>query len=72
MEKRAETPEEKKAILDRLERVWLAHPHLRLGQLLANMGPGVRPNPDLYYAEDEDLIQFLEGVKTPIRSTPQE
>lgn len=63
MEKRARTPEEKKSVIDRLYRAWLANPHLRLGQLIANYAPGVSPNSDLFYAEDDDFIKAIETQK---------
>ncbi len=64
MGKRAVTPEEKKAVIDRLHRAWLANPQLRLGQLIANYAPGVHPNTELYYAEDDAFIQGIEQMKT--------
>ena len=41
-------------ILARLGEVWKKYPDLRLGQLIANLGPAV------YYVEDEDLIAAIE------------
>lgn len=42
--------------LERIREVWMAHPELRLGQLLSN----VKSNGDLYYIEDEDLVNKVE------------
>jgi hypothetical protein len=44
------------SILYRLENIWLEFPDLRLGQLLLN----VSKDPELYYLEDEKLIDKLE------------
>ena len=63
MKNRAATPEQKRAVVERILRVWQAQPHLRLGQLLVNLAPGNQPNSPLYYVEDEDLVQFLEQKK---------
>lgn len=43
-------------ILKRLEKLWKAHPDLRLGQLILN----VHRDPFLYYIEDEKLMINLE------------
>ena len=51
---RARTPEQKLDIIERLYEVWLAHPGLRLGQLIANVYR------DPYYIEDYDLVETLE------------
>ena len=59
---RANTPDEKRAILNRLLAVWCSYPDLRLGQLLDNavmvradtLGVG------LYNLEDNDLIAAAE------------
>lgn len=58
MTNRARTPEEKKAILQRLYKVWLTYPHLRLGQLLHNIVDGT--GQALFYIEDEPLIKACE------------
>jgi hypothetical protein len=50
-------------ILDRLRKVWEAHPDLRLGQLLVNAS---RPShSDPFYIEDEALITRLEILCRP-------
>lgn len=55
IERRAETPEEKRAIIERLYTMWLRHPQLRLGQLIANS-----ITIDLFSIEDSDLIACIE------------
>ena len=43
------------AILNELQDIWMEVPDLRLGQLLLN----VVKDPELYYIEDEKLIEKL-------------
>ena len=52
---RAHDESEKKAIIARLQAVWVAHPELRLSQLILNAF-----NDDTYYTEDYDLIEQIE------------
>jgi hypothetical protein len=57
--KRAITDKEKTAILKRLELLWLAHPSLRLGQLIGNVyyyPSGIDP----YFDQDYDFMDNLE------------
>ena len=42
-------------ILKEIEKVWEKYPDMRLGQLITNAVDG----PVLYYAEDIDLVEFL-------------
>jgi hypothetical protein len=58
---RAETPEQKRAIIEKLLQIWLMQPHSRLGQLIVNKAPGLHPNAPLYYVEDEDLVALMEA-----------
>lgn len=51
---RAHTPEQKRAILERLYGVWMRQPELRLGQLLDNSVH------NMFYVEDEALMDALE------------
>jgi hypothetical protein len=53
---RAYTPEQKRAMMERLLSAWERYPYLRLGQFLAN----VADNHDLFYVEDEDLTAACE------------
>lgn len=43
------TPEHRKQVLDRLAEIWAEHPHLRLGQLVANLA---RPR-DGHFLDDD-------------------
>ena len=45
-------------ILDRLRKLWEAHPELRLGQLIGNVFD-YSSKPDIYYFEDEEFIDKL-------------
>lgn len=59
---RATTPEQKKKMLDRLLKVWLDCPHLRLGQLIIGKlaySCG-RLESDPFYVEDEEFIEIME------------
>ena len=47
-------------ILDRLRKLWEAHPELRLGQLIGNVF-NYSSKPDIYYFEDEEFIDKLEA-----------
>lgn len=55
MNKRANTPEQKKEICDRLYKWWLENPELRLGQLIS-WGGQQDGTVDLFYVEDYDLV----------------
>lgn len=55
MKGRAETPEDKKRIMGKIQNAWLANPHLRLGQLMSNATHEV----DLFSIEDESLADRL-------------
>ncbi len=57
---RAETDEEKKAILDHVFEAWKKVPTMRLGQLIVAMVPGVWPNTHLFYIEDDKLVAALD------------
>lgn len=55
---RANTPEEKKQVIDRLYYAWLSVPDLRLGQFLECAKP--KNLDDLFYIEDNDLANHIE------------
>jgi hypothetical protein len=55
---RANTDAEKKEIIDRVYRAWLASPQLRLGQLLECAKPNRLD--DLFNIEDYDLVVEVE------------
>jgi hypothetical protein len=67
---RAETPEQKRAIVERLYAAWLARPHQRLGQLVDNaVHTQLRTRTKYVFqfdVEDETLVEAVEkfaGVK---------
>ena len=49
-------PQRIRPMLAFLEQLWREFPDLRLGQLLMNACP---PNKDLYYMEDDQLLEQL-------------
>ena len=49
-----------KKVLDKLESVWYLFPDWRLGQLLENIAGD--KNADLFYLEDEKLMEQLEEI----------
>lgn len=53
---RAVTPEQKRAVIERILAGWLRAPSLRLGQFLMTATSGA----PLYYTEDEALAQAAE------------
>jgi hypothetical protein len=65
---RAKTEQEKAAVIERLAAVWTGNPHLRLGQLIANVYQDLHY---LYYTEDETLIRAIETCyQRPEPGTP--
>jgi hypothetical protein len=62
MRGRAETPEDKREIIERILAVWLSKPQQRLGQLIEN-ARGWNPQVDLFMIEDQDLADLVEGKK---------
>jgi hypothetical protein len=68
---RAETPEQKRAILDKIYSMWLQHPELRLGQLLLNAHSVVSNHKDfdIFYVEDETLVEELKQFCTVIQKS---
>ena len=58
---RAQTPEQKKEVLDRLLQAWIDCPEMRLGQLVDNAMYINRDNkPNLFNIEDMALIEIIE------------
>ena len=57
LEYRAHTDEQKREVIERLYRLWVKCPSLRLGQLIINCF-----DMDFYYTEDFDLIETLEAI----------
>lgn len=63
--KRANTPAKKRAMMERILKVWEANPTQRLGQLLDNARVNcaqytVGEPIDMFYVEDEDLVDMVE------------
>lgn len=56
---RAETPEQKRRVMEQVLAYWLANPKLRLGQLLQD-AVDVRGQ-NLFYVEDDKLVEFLKS-----------
>lgn len=46
-------------ILNELERIWRANPDFRLGQLIVAGAKPKEPCPEVFYVEDEDLLNGL-------------
>jgi hypothetical protein len=62
---RANTPEQKKAVVERLLAAWLKCPDLRLGQLILNACPaGREPRSWAYNVEDFALLDHVEACAT--------
>ena len=65
MNDRAETPEQKRAVIERLYAAWLAAPQQRLCQLIAN-GTTFHHCDDIFYIEDLPLVRGVEAyVRQP-------
>jgi hypothetical protein len=59
---RANTAEQKRQVIERLYVLWAENPKMRLGQLIGNMYSSTDPGGNnMYYAEDFELIEELEG-----------
>ena len=66
---RAITPEQKRAIVERLLAAWLRAPELRFGQMLTAAAD--RAERDTFYIEDEALCEAVEAL-APREPTPDE
>ena len=62
---RADTPEAKRIIIERIYRAWIGRPHERLGQLIENQIEGQPSN--LFYIEDDHLAAAIEGIGDEFR-----
>jgi hypothetical protein len=58
------------AMLARVREVWIRHPYMRLGQLVAN-GAKFGPDVTVHLIEDESLLHAIEDVHTWPASTPR-
>lgn len=56
--KRADTPEKKREVIEKLFHLWLKYPELRLGQLIDNSL--FNDIVSLYNVEDFDLVRHIE------------
>lgn len=52
-------PNRIETILEALQLTWQQEPDLRLGQLLINITKPQSPCPELFYLEDDELLQYL-------------
>ena len=52
-------PNRIKPTLELVEQIWEQHPDLRLGQLLVNAVRPSNPVPEIFYAEDDKLVEGL-------------
>jgi uncharacterized protein YihD (DUF1040 family) len=60
-------PDRIRPILHLVEQIWEQNPDLRLGQLLIN---AIRPSeavPEVFYAEDDELVQGLRRLAESLR-----
>lgn len=55
-------------ILNELERIWKANPDLRLGQLIVVGTKPKEPCPEVFYIEDEKLLEGLLAFENPAES----
>ncbi len=46
-------------VLAELRKVWASNPNLRLGQLLVNLIRPSEPCPQVFYFEDDELLNLL-------------
>lgn len=51
-------PDRIQSVLNEIKKVWLKYPDLRLGQLILN----VENQTNLYYVEDDRLIELLKSI----------
>jgi hypothetical protein len=63
---RALTPEQKRAVMERILRAWEQVPELRLGQFL--VGAADRAERDVFYVEDEALADMCEKQASALRN----
>lgn len=51
-----------KPTIEKLEKLWLANPDIRFGQLIINIISPEEPNSKLFYVEDDDFLRKLEEI----------
>lgn len=52
-----------KPTIEKLEKLWLANPDIRLGQLIMNVVCPEETNPKLFYIEDDEFLKNLEEIE---------
>lgn len=72
MQGRAMTDKEKRAVIERIYRIWTMTPSLRLGQLLSNALAHKGKILDIYYVEDEELAERTENLVKDVMNMRQE
>jgi uncharacterized protein YihD (DUF1040 family) len=58
-------------ILSALRAAWQESPDLRLGQLIVNVVRPTQPCPEVFYVEDEDLLERLTVCRETMRAAKQ-
>lgn len=59
-------------ILSALRAAWEESPDLRLGQLIVNAVRPTNPCPEVFYAQDEDLLRRLTDYREMVRAARQD
>ncbi len=58
-------------ILSALRAAWQESPDLRLGQLIVNAVRPTQPCPEVFYLQDEDLLERLMGYHETMHAAKQ-
>lgn len=53
-----------KPTLEKIEKVWLANPDFRFGQLVMSIIKPQEPNQKIFYIEDEEFLKKLDELET--------
>ena len=59
-------------LLSALRAAWEESPDLRLGQLIVNAVRPTSPCPEVFYAQDEDLLRRLTDYRAMVRAAKQD
>lgn len=59
-------------ILSALRATWEESPDLRLGQLIVNAVRPTTPCPEVFHAQDEDLLRRLTDYRAMVRAAKQD
>jgi len=54
-------PDRINIVLEKIRRLWLHDPDIRLGQLLINLVEPKSPCPELFYLEEKELLRKLDA-----------